>query len=238
MSVLAVDIGIAARLTGQLPGTVRPGVGGFQAPIVDAQTGQVSAVSVGALAPRTQGIRGEIPVFRFRGAGALGPDKWPSIGYALVTMRDDPDRYVPKDPIWNNVPGAETTVTLSDGTVKNGYQLKTKREHPDPVIVTVDLVVMAGDPTVAQLLLGEVCRVFPRHGSLPIRWADGSAYSLQMDRRGMVQLADGGPSEEMPDEEAGYRWVVSYDVETWFDNTLDTELVRTITNPQYTMHKL
>lgn len=233
MSVVAVDIGIAAALTGGDP----VGIGGMLVPSYDSQTKQGVPTRLGDLQPRSQGLRSKVPVYRFKGQGALGPEYWPSIGYAVVAVREHPEMRVPADPIYTPVPGSEITTTNLHGQTVVGSQLYTKRDHPDPLIVTVDIAAMAADPLVAQLMLGEVMRLFPAHGGLEIVWADGSEYTLQMDRT-FTQITDNGPTLEDPTAEAGTRWIVSYEIQTWLDTTRDTELVRTITETMYNTHKL
>ncbi len=237
------DIGFAAALTGitpaQVPNTTLTQMG-FSFAAYDAQLEDVPQLLVGNRDMRSGGIKSPVPVYRFSNTGERKIESWPCISFELVGMRHDPKRRIhPNDRITIPVEGSKTTVVNGAGVSETGYAQVRRRKHPEPYVLRYDIGLWALENNEVFYMLSAVQDILPPFGGLPVLWADGTPYTLQLNLVNMLNADGEQPMLSSPETGHGWHWVLTYEVETWMDTTLATFLRRTVTSPtQFNLSRL
>lgn len=175
------------------------------------------------------GVRIEIPVYHIAPRGHRASDTWPCVSYELTGFEFAPERYIYKaDTFRTPVKSSMTTVTINGKTVV-GPSLVSVRENPDPYDLIFSIDVWAKHDHDALLLNKSVLEVFPARGALKAVQQDGTARTWEMGLRGVHGKDD--PEVTLEDQlEHGCHWSYVYGIETFLDNTMLTQLRRTVTS--------
>jgi len=238
---LNTDVGIAAALTGvspaKIPQTTLAALG-FPTTLYSARLENIPSVKVGQRELRTGGIPTRVPVYRFGMIGQRKIEAWPSISYETVGLRYDPGPRRPhyRDAISTEVAGSHVTATSPMGNQVSGATLRRVRPHPEPYVIQyqIDLWGMQNDPV--MLMVASVLEALPPRGGISVLWADGAPQFLQLNLVTSLNVDDPEP-QLTGEQQRGWHWSMTYDIETWMDNTLATVLHRTITDPTFNFTK-
>lgn len=255
MSFDSLDKAIGYALLGTDPAkpvlgaTDLGGIGrGFKTAAFDGVRGSIarSQTKIGSRHISFNGVKTEIPVYRFATRGRRIVETWPSLSFELINFQFAPQRYiwradrfrdpVPssfieyKDKSWE---GKKTTVELT----KEGPTLLKVRDNPEPFDVMFEIRVWSKDQVESYALNRVLLETFPARGALKAVQESGTIKVWEMALQSVACLDDDEPTLE-DSEKAAFCWVYTYTVETFLDNTEVVTLKRTITQPELTVEPL
>lgn len=240
MSFAFIDSAVGAALLGVDPAFVMQGrgadLGAQGAGVVtwDAQGERPEkATRLGSRVLSFGGLKTEIPVYRFSARGKRQVETWPCITFEVVGVEFDPSRYTWRaDQFRDAVPESLRYVRLSGGKEIVGPALRRHRDNPEPfnVIVEVRTWSRSPDGTEGLAMSRAILETFPARGQVKAVQEDGSAHRWEMILRSVFNIDDDEPTLANP-RQRGSSWVFTYVVETVLDNTLVTEIRRTLTSP-------
>jgi len=242
VSLANVDKAIGLKLLGLKPDAQLPRSAdsagehrGFKSAVTETGQGQVGFTQatrpgpVGNLRFKSSvgGIATTVPIYFFSPRGVRGVEAWPSISYHFMAMHFNPERYIWRaDNFRTPVEGSFTTV---DGVI--GPQLRKFRDHPEPYDLHYEIRLWSKEDFDSSALLQFILEQFPARGELIVIQNDGTHKSWEMDLVGDPLMVDDADPTLSNRQQRAYSWSLTYSIQTHLDNTLVTELKRTIVNP-------
>lgn len=234
MSFNQINSGVGAALLGQSVTSVLSDSTGFSSVAFDGQAGLVASKVVGRRKISLGGLPTEIPVYQFSSRGKRDIELWPCISYEIVGMQFNPKRYVwPGDQFRTPVKSSYVTYTQSDGTVIEGPSLREHRDHPDPwdFIVEIRTWSKVENSEESMAMQHLILETFPWHGgALSVMQLNGVPTTYEIYGQSINNVDNEEPELDNPLQRE-YSWVMTYMVEGFLDNTLATELKRTLLEP-------
>lgn len=170
-----------------------------------------------------------VPVLEWDKQGAL-VDVWPAITYRLQGEEPRFSNYYYADTLVYDCVGISYQHDAVSEEERSGPAIISLRETPDPVTLMYELRVWALSSLDAKLLLEALKKIFPMTGFLAIRERDGRESTIDM-RRTEGPTWVGGEDPTLPEGDPGHRfwcWAITYEIEAYDDNSLETTLHPTI----------
>jgi len=247
----SVDIAVGYALLGIDP--VKPtlqtadlgGIGrGFKTAAFDGVRGDMakSQTRLGSRHISFNGVKTEIPVFRFATRGRRIVETWPSLSFELVNFSFAPQRYIWRadqfrDPVSTSFKSyTETTWSgkKMPGVTKEGPTLLSVRDNPEPFDLMFEVRSWSKEAIESYALNRVILETFPARGALKFVQESGEPKVCEMALQSVICMDDDEPTLE-DSEKAAFSWVYTYVVETFLDNTEVVTLKRTITQPELTV---
>lgn len=177
----------------------------------------------------TGGVRTMVSVYHGAPRGRRASETWPCVSYEMVGIEFSTSRYVYKADRFSSPVASSMTTVVIDGKELTGPALRKVRDNPEPYDVIFQIDTWAKHDHESAILNKVVLDTFPARGAIKAIQQDGTPYVWEMTLHATNK--QGNEGQALEDQlEHGCHWSFIYGIETFLDNTLVTQLRRTITS--------
>lgn len=161
----------------------------------------------------------QIPVFSETLEGRKWADIWPCVTFSMIDFKHRPGTDIYCDPYITYDTGAQLGSVSRDGVViATNRARRTVRPAPTSWDVLYEVNARAKSKIELSLITAQLQHLLPPKGAIDVEWANGEVHTCDMLIEDSITL----PVETMSlgaEEQAGYRTVLTYKIEAYFDNT-------------------